>query len=232
MVADALHVLEHALLLVGDGEPTDVLAFGRTAPAARIVPAAGVDAGGLEAAAQQLAHDVVGEGFHAAVGVVDDEPLAGTQQLVGNDQRADGVIAGAAAGIADDVGVALREPGILGRIEAGVHAGEDGEVSARRHGQAAFIAEIGRIALVGSQDFIHDGTHACLLVHAAMTGSAGPSRIRTAASIGLPGEVARQVENSSIQYRKRTSGRINGRAGRCGKPCIPVWICCNSYCLP
>src|SRR5512143_4043172 len=28
MVADALHVLEHALLLVGDGEPTDVLAFG------------------------------------------------------------------------------------------------------------------------------------------------------------------------------------------------------------
>src|SRR5512139_2248393 len=149
MVADALHVLEHALLLVGNGEPADVFALWRTASAAGIVPAAGVDAGGLEAAAQQLAHDVVGEGFHAAVGVVDDEPLAGAQQLVGDDQRADGVVAGAAAGIADDVGVALGEAGVLGRVEAGVHAGEDGEMPARGHRQLALVAKIGRVGLVG-----------------------------------------------------------------------------------
>ena len=74
-----VNVLEHAQFLVGDGEPADVFALGRAGPAADIVPAAGVDAGGLEAAAQELAHDLVGEGLHAAVGVVDDEPLAGAQ---------------------------------------------------------------------------------------------------------------------------------------------------------
>ena len=42
-----------------------------------------------------------------------DEPLARAEQLVGDDQRADRVVAGAAAGVADDVGVALASPANL-----------------------------------------------------------------------------------------------------------------------
>jgi len=41
--------------------------------------------------------------------MVDDEPFVGPEQLVGNDQRADGLVAGAAAGVADDMGVTLGE---------------------------------------------------------------------------------------------------------------------------
>ena len=51
-----------------------------------------------------------GEELHAAVRVVDHEPLARAEQLVGDDQRADRVVARAAAGVADDVRVALVSP--------------------------------------------------------------------------------------------------------------------------
>ena len=76
------------------------------------------------------------------------------KQLVGDDQRADRVVAGAAAGVADDVGVALGEAGVLGRVEAGVHAGEDGEMPARRHRQLALVAKVRRVGLVGCHDFV------------------------------------------------------------------------------
>ena len=57
------------------------------------------------------------------------------EQLVGDDQRTDRVVAGAPAGVPDDVGVAFAEAGVLGRVEPGVHAGEDGEPSCRRQGE-------------------------------------------------------------------------------------------------
>ncbi len=41
--------------------------------------------------------------------MVDDEPLARAQLLVRNDRRADGVVASAAPGVADDVGGAFRK---------------------------------------------------------------------------------------------------------------------------
>ena len=111
---------------------------------------------------QQGAHDLVGEGLHPAVGVVDDEPLARAEQLVRDHQRADGVVAGTAAGIADHVGVALREPGEFGRVKAGIHAGEDGKAARRRHRQFGPVAELVRIAPVRGHHLVQDLAHVAL----------------------------------------------------------------------
>ena len=54
--------------------------------------------GDFEALLQEIAHDRVGEKLHAAIRLVNDEPFAGSQQLVGNHQRADRVVAGPPAG--------------------------------------------------------------------------------------------------------------------------------------
>src|SRR5881296_1849527 len=51
---------------------------------------------------------------HAAVGVVNDEELFRAEQLVGDNQRAERVVAGASSGIANHVGISLRESGVLG----------------------------------------------------------------------------------------------------------------------
>jgi len=44
---------------------------------------------------------------------------------------ADGVVRGAAAGVADDVGVSFCETSVFGGVKAGVHTGEDGEAAGR-----------------------------------------------------------------------------------------------------
>jgi hypothetical protein len=54
--------------------------------------------------------------------MVDHEPLASTQQFVGNHERTDGVVAGAAACIADDVRVPFAQPRQLGGIDTGIHS--------------------------------------------------------------------------------------------------------------
>ncbi len=85
----------------------------------------------------QAAHLRAVEELHPAVGVVDDEPLLGAEQLVGDHERPDRVVAGAAAGVADHVRIALAQARVLGRVEPGVHAGEDREAARRRQGQLA-----------------------------------------------------------------------------------------------
>src|SRR4029453_14752245 len=52
-------------------------------------------------------HLVVGEGEHAAVGVVDQDDLAGAEQVLGDGQGGDHVLGDHAAGGADDVGLPL-----------------------------------------------------------------------------------------------------------------------------
>jgi hypothetical protein len=88
--------------------------------------------------------------------VVDDEPLSGAEQLVGDDQRTDRVIAGPAAGITDDVRVAFAQACVLGGVEHGVHAGEDGEASCRWQGESALRAERRRVLVVCLQDFVEN----------------------------------------------------------------------------
>ena len=90
--------------------------------------------------------------------MVDDEKLLGAQQLVGDDQRANGIVAGAAARIAGDVSIAFGQAGILGRIQSGIHTGQDGKTAGRRQGQIA-LGETGGIAFVGFQDFSEDFAH-------------------------------------------------------------------------
>src|SRR5207253_10463835 len=74
--------------------------------------------------------------FHPAIGVVNDEPLARAEQLVRDHQRADGIVAGAAAGVADYVCVAFAQSRVPGGIEPGVHARSEehtSELQSRGH---------------------------------------------------------------------------------------------------
>ena len=152
MRPDPGHVLHDTLALSLDRQPVDVVAFVRSGPATDIVEAVRTQCGRLQAAGEQAAHHVVGEELHAAVGVMDDEPLAGAEELVGDHQRADRVVARPAAGVADDVRVALAQPGVLRRVEPRVHAGEDGELARRWQCQVCLGAERRCVLLVGAQD--------------------------------------------------------------------------------
>src|SRR5829696_955843 len=107
MVADTADVVHDGPLLVVDAQPVDVLAEDRAGALADVREPVRAEPGCLEAGLQQLGDLLVREELHAAVGVVDDEELAGAEELVADDQRADGVVACPPAGITDDVGVAL-----------------------------------------------------------------------------------------------------------------------------
>ena len=73
---------------------------------------------------------LVGEGEHAAVGVVDEDDLLGAEQALGDGQRADRVVGDDAAGVADHVGVALARGRARRRVEPRVHAGHHGDLLA------------------------------------------------------------------------------------------------------
>src|SRR5258708_37770823 len=113
----------------------------------------GSESGGFQAGGQQIAHDIVGEKFHTAIGVVNDEEFAGAEQFVADDERADGVVAGSAAGAADDGGVAFGEACILGGIETSVQASENGAAAGGRESQIALLTEIGAVNLIRFQHF-------------------------------------------------------------------------------
>jgi hypothetical protein len=98
---------------------------------------------------------IVSEGDHAAIGVIDDDEFLCAQQVMRNDQGAQRVFGGDAAGVADDVGVTGFETQKLFDAEARVHAGEDGKFFGRGHGQAALV-EFGGVLLIGCQDFVGD----------------------------------------------------------------------------
>src|SRR6266851_1034986 len=162
MVADAGDVVEDGLLLIADGEPLDVFTGAGAGAFADVLEALRGERRGFEARGEQVAHDVVGEEFHAAIGVVDDEEFAGAEQFVADDEGTDGVVAGAAAGVADDVSVAFGEAGILGGIETRVHARENGETARGRQGELAFLTKIGTVILVGFKNFRKNLTHSSI----------------------------------------------------------------------
>ena len=115
----------------------------------------GSDGGGAGAVLDARA-EVLFAGLHeAAVGVVDDHEFFGAEQVVRDEQGAEGVVRDDTAGIADDVGVAgfeaEREDG-----QARVHAGEDGELALGTRGEAAEFVGL-RVDFVGGEDFVDDG---------------------------------------------------------------------------
>ena len=89
---------------------------------------------------------VVGEGQHAAVGVVDQDDLVGAEQPLADRQRADLVVGDDAAGVADDVRLALGQAEDPVDVEPGVHARHHRDVLARRQRQRA--REGARVRLV------------------------------------------------------------------------------------
>jgi hypothetical protein len=68
------------------------------------------------------------KGQHPAVGVVDEDDLAGAQQALGDRERADLVVGDDAAGVADDVRLALVQAEDAVDVEPGVHARDHGDV--------------------------------------------------------------------------------------------------------
>ena len=149
MIADAGDVVEDGLLLVADGEPLDVFASAGAGAFADVLETLGSERSGFEASGEEATHDVIGEKLHTAIGVVNDKEFASAKKFITDDQGTDGVVAGAAAGVADDVGVAFGEAGVLGGIEARVHTSENGEAAGGREGKFGFFAEGGAVVLIG-----------------------------------------------------------------------------------
>jgi hypothetical protein len=86
VIADAGDVIEDSLFLALDSEPFDVFAGTRTRAFADVAEAIGSEFGSFKAGIEEAAHDVVGEKFHAAIGVMDDEEFARTEEFVADDE--------------------------------------------------------------------------------------------------------------------------------------------------
>ena len=157
MVAHFLHVIDHSLTIIGEGQPIDLRPLRGTGPLPDIAPAVFVDHRLLETLGEQVTHDLVVEEHHAAVGVVNDEKFLRSEQLVGDDQRPDRVLARPATRIADDMRVALGQTGELRGIHPRVHAGQHGEAAGRRQRQFAFVTESGDVRGVGFFDALDNG---------------------------------------------------------------------------
>jgi len=56
----------------------------------------------LQALLEQFGHGFIREQLHAAISMMNDKPFAGSEQFVRNDQGPNGILAGAAAGVADE----------------------------------------------------------------------------------------------------------------------------------
>src|SRR5216683_3813463 len=104
----------------------------------------------------RLLERVVGEGEHAAVGVVDQDDLPGAEQSLADGQRPDLVVGDDPACVPDHVGLTVAQAQNRVDVEPGVHAGDDGEVRGRWHRQRA--AESLRVACVVGQVLV-GGSH-------------------------------------------------------------------------
>jgi len=84
----------------------------------------------------------------AAVRVIDDDELLRVEQVMRDDQGADGVVGGDASGVTDHVRVSGTEPEAVLEQDAGVHTGEHRGVAAWAHLQIAQV-ETAREDFVG-----------------------------------------------------------------------------------
>ena len=128
-------------------------------PRTTVMPALRVNHRLLQAPRQQAADDFIRERFHPTVGMMDDEPLACAKKLVADHKRANGVVAGTAAGITNHVRVAFPEAGEPCRIQSRVHASQNREPPRGRHAESAFSAKAFAVGVVGGQYFINNSTH-------------------------------------------------------------------------
>src|SRR5215467_4393077 len=162
VVADALDVVAHGFLLVLDREPFDVFAGSRTRAFANLTETGGSEFGTFEAGTEEVAHHIVGEELHAAVGVMNDKEFPSAEKFVADDKGADGVVTGASASVANHVCVAFGETRELGGVQAGVHAGQNGEAACGGHGELTLFAKSGGIFRIGFQDLAENLAHGVL----------------------------------------------------------------------
>jgi hypothetical protein len=78
---------------------------------------------------------------------------------MGDDERADRIIASAPPGIADNVGIAFLQTGEFGRIEPGIHARQNRKAAAGRQRKGAFVAKRCHIGFIRRDDFVENLAH-------------------------------------------------------------------------
>jgi hypothetical protein len=91
--------------------------------------------------------------------VVDQHHLPGSQLALGEGQRADHVVGDDAAGVAQDVRLALAEPQRGEDVEPRVHAGDDRQVTLRFDVEVPLRQVLGEglVVLKQSVDRVHGG---------------------------------------------------------------------------
>src|SRR5215212_6959275 len=90
---------------------------------------------------------VVGERQHAAIGVVDQDDLAGAEEALGDRKRPDLVVRYHATRVPDHVRVAFLEPEHPVDVEPGIHAGDYGHALGRGQREVSLVEGLG-ISLV------------------------------------------------------------------------------------
>ena len=156
MRPDSTDIVNHASFLILDRVPLDEMAGGMTASMMGVRPTPAVEGGGRKIVFEQIGDNLVGKQLHAAIRMMNDEPFTRAEQFVRDDQRPYRVVGGAAAGIANHMRVPFGEASVFCRIEPGVHAGEDRELSGWRQGKFAFRSEVSNIGFVRSDDLINN----------------------------------------------------------------------------
>src|SRR6185312_5218939 len=191
--------VNNTLLWVVDGKPIDVCGLSRARPGTDIGEAIGAQLGRLETARKQPSHHIVGEEFHTAVRVVDDEPLAGAEELVRNDQRTNRIITCSSARISNDMCVTFGQPGGSRGIQSRVHTGQDRELPCRRERKLSLRANRCCVPGVGSKYVI-----SCS--HRRLSSGQGNNRVSTistsAVGIGNVSDRAANACSSPIRTRK------------------------------
>jgi hypothetical protein len=114
----------------------------------------GSDGGGSGAILDSGAQILLGGVHQSTISVIDDHEFLGAQQIVRDDQGAQGIVGDDAAGVADDVGVSgLQAQSADGK--AGIHTGQHGELALGARGQPAQLVRAG-VDFVCGEDFVDD----------------------------------------------------------------------------
>ena len=106
-------VVNDSLLLIANRQPLDVFTGAGPGAAADVAESIRRQFGGLQTRSQQSVHDVIGEERHSAISMMDDKEFARSKQLVADDEGADRIVAGAAAGVANYVCIPFEGPAYL-----------------------------------------------------------------------------------------------------------------------
>lgn len=103
-VLDNVHIINHALLQLGEGQEINV---------------AGIS---TQAFLEDTPDIIVAEGEHTTVSVVDDVDLVGAEELLRDGKGAQSIRGDTATGVANDMGITNAQANGLLRVQTSVHA--------------------------------------------------------------------------------------------------------------